>query len=90
MIDYEFSEHAYEMLKERNIKESWMRLTLENPDKEDVKEDGTIHHIKSIKEYGGRYWRVVVNAMVRPQRIITLFFDRRLGGNYEIKGRSEE
>lgn len=80
MIDYEFSEHAYDMLKERDIKESWVRLTLEGADKEEVKEDGTIHHIKSIEEYGGRYLRVVVNATVHPQRIITLFFDRRLGG----------
>lgn len=66
MIDCEFSEHAYEMLKERNIKESWVRLTLENPDKEEVKEDGTIHYIKSIKEYGGRYLPVVISAKVHP------------------------
>jgi hypothetical protein len=79
MVKYQLSEHANYVLKERNIKEEWMQVTIENPDKKEEKKDGTIHFIKSIKEYQGRYLRVVVNAEVTPLRIITLFFDRRLG-----------
>lgn len=79
MTKYEFSEHAYEMLKERNIKEKWVKSTIENPDKKELKSDGTVHYIKEITEYGHRYLRVVVNPDPAPQRIITLFFDRRLG-----------
>jgi hypothetical protein len=40
---------------------------------------GNIHHIKAIPEHGGRFLRVVVNPHVQPGRIVTLFFDRRLG-----------
>jgi hypothetical protein len=154
MVDYEFSEHAYNMLKERDIKESWVKLALEEPDKKEIalqrfklsmiespegisiptnllpgmedapveqmtffpkskfteakgriapevyddilsvlnlpravlaswdlkqiEEDGTVHYIKSIKEYEGRYLRIVANSNARPQKIITLFFDRRI------------
>jgi len=66
------------MLKERNIQEAWVKLTMENPEKKELKDDGTIHYIGAIEEYGGRYLRVVVNPDVTPERIITLFFDRRL------------
>ncbi len=32
MVEYEFSEHAYEMLKERNIKNEWVDKTIGEPD----------------------------------------------------------
>lgn len=78
MSDYEFSEHAYDMLKERNIQESWVRLALQDPDREEARDDGTVHYIKVIQEAGGRHLRVIVNPDAKPQRVITLFFDRRL------------
>lgn len=79
MIEYEFSEHAYDMLRERNIRESWVKLAIEDPEKKEPKDDGTVHYIRAIEQYGGRYLRVVVNPDVRPQRIVTVFFDRRIG-----------
>jgi len=78
MIDYEFSEHAYDMLRERNIQEDWVKLAIEDPERKEPKDDGTIHHIRAIEEYGGRFLRVVVNPHVRSQRIVTVFFDRRI------------
>lgn len=33
MIEYEFSEHAYDMLRERNIREAWVQLSMGNPDR---------------------------------------------------------
>lgn len=77
MIEYEFSEHAYDMLKERNIKEAWVKLTMEAPEKRE-EHGGTVHYVRAIEEYGERYLRIIVNPDVKPQRIITLFFDRRL------------
>jgi len=53
MIEYEFPEHAYDMLKERNIQEAWVKLTMENPEKKELKDDGMIHYIGAIEEYGG-------------------------------------
>ena len=78
MIKYDFSGHAYDMLRERNIKETWVRLTIEYPDKKEFKDDKTVHYIRAIKEYGGRYLRVIMNANVNPHMVITLFFDRRI------------
>ncbi len=78
MLEYEFSEHAYDMLRERNIQQAWVQLAIENPDKKEVKDDGTVHYIRSIEQHGERYLRVVVNPDVRPQRIVTVFFDRRI------------
>jgi len=79
MIDYEFSDHVAEMLKERNIRVAWVELTLEQPGKKKTREDGTVHYIKAIKEHGGRHLRVVVNPRLTPPKIVTLLFDRKLG-----------
>ena len=46
--------------------------------------------IRAIEQYGGRSLRVVVNPNIRPQRIVTVFFDRRIGGRNETKGGSQE
>jgi hypothetical protein len=78
MVEYEFSEHAYVMLRERNIQQAWVKLAIENPERKELKDDGTVHYIRSIEQYGWRYLRVVVNPDVRPQRIVTVFFDRRI------------
>lgn len=79
MLDFEFSAHTIEMLKERNIAEEWVRRTLNTPDKKRRGEDGNMHFVKAIHERDGRVLRVVVNADVQPNRVITVFFDRRLG-----------
>jgi len=78
MRDIELTEHAREMLQERNIPEEWMWRAIDNPDIVEEKDDGTLHYIKSIPEHGGRFLRVVVNPYPYPRRIVTLFFDRRL------------
>ncbi len=78
MTEYQFSEHAYDMLRERQIREEWVNLATEDPDKEEVKEDGTVHYIRAIQDHGGRYLRVVINPHVQPRRIVTVFFDRRI------------
>ncbi|MDQ7065369.1 MAG: DUF4258 domain-containing protein [candidate division KSB1 bacterium] len=53
MYDYEFSEHASDMMKECNIQEKWVKTAIGNPDEVETKEDGTVHYIKSIEQYGG-------------------------------------
>lgn len=66
------------MLRERNIPEEWLRRAIGAPDATEVGPDNNIHYIKSIPEYGGRSLRVVVNPYVEPERVVTVFFDRRL------------
>jgi hypothetical protein len=41
-------------------------------------DDGNIHYIKAIKERNNRILHIVVNPNFQPNRIVTLFFDRRL------------
>lgn len=79
MIDYELSEHAAHVLRERGIGEAWVRLTIEDPERTEERPDGTMHYLRRIEEYGNRFLRVIVNRQVIPIRIVTVFFDRRLG-----------
>lgn len=78
MPDYCFSVHALSMAQERGICQEWIRTTIENPDYTELREDGTMHYISSIPERKGKFLRVIVNPSVHPQRIITVFFDRRI------------
>jgi hypothetical protein len=79
MPEFELSAHAKDMLIERKILEEWVWRTLGSYDKKRMGEDGNMHYTKVIKECGGRVLHVVVNSDLRPNRVVTLFFDRRLG-----------
>jgi hypothetical protein len=76
--DFELSLHALNMLVEREIMEEWIWQALSSPDRTSSEDDGTLHYIKAIVERDNRVLRVIVNTGVDPQRIITIFFDRRL------------
>ena len=67
------------MLEECKIDSDWVRLTLEDPERKERKEDLTVDYLKPIEEFGGRYLRVVTDPGSRPLKIITVFFDRRFG-----------
>lgn len=73
------SDHTRDMLKERNILEEWVWRTINSPyrKKRRVDYDDNMHYLKSIKEREGRVLHVVVNPNVQPNRIVTVFFDRR-------------
>ena len=80
MADFEFSAHAREMLKERNIPEKWVRRTIDAPDRSGMSfHDNNMHFTKAIRERGGQVLHIVVNPNVHPNRIVTVFFDRRFG-----------
>ncbi len=78
MSDIEFSIHARDMLQERAIPEEWVMRTVNDPDDREIMADNTTHYIKAIPEFGGRSLRVVMNLEVFPNRVITVFFDRRI------------
>ena len=78
MIEYVFSKHATEMLKERKIMEDWVWRALNESENTITGEDGNLHFAKAIAEKENRVLHVVVNPAVSPQRIVTVFFDRRL------------
>jgi hypothetical protein len=77
MADFEFSQHAKEMLQERNIAEEWVWRVIATG-KRQAGADGNVHYTKRLRERDGRVLHVVINPNVKPSRIVTLFFDRRL------------
>ena len=79
MDDLEWSQHARDVAAERGILEEWALRTVRGPDRSETGDDGLLHCVKAIPEHGWRFLRVVVNRDVSPNRIVTLFFDRRLG-----------
>lgn len=84
----EWSKHFEEMLKERRILRAWVEDAVQRPDKIESCEDGTVHYVKQIQENDGRWLRVIVDRTRKPERGITVFFDRRLRRNsYENKSR---
>lgn len=66
------------MLIERKIAEDWVWRTLNSPDSKKRGLDGNMHYTKAIREKDGRVLHVVVNPDVWPNRVVTLFFDRRM------------
>ncbi len=76
-MDYKFSKHASEMLKERNVSESWVWETVNNPDWDTLGPDENMHYFKVIPESGERVLHAIVNHKVSPKRIVTVFFDRK-------------
>jgi hypothetical protein len=77
MPEYFFTAHAKDMLQEREIKEEWVLQTIHNPNKRQVGNDGNAHYFRLLPEREDRILHVVVNEAVEPNRIITLFLDRR-------------
>jgi hypothetical protein len=73
-----FSAHAKIMMQERTIDEDWIIRAINDPDRIEQKQDTEIHYLKGIPEHGGKFLRVIVNPIVRPPRVITVFFDRRV------------
>ena len=78
MPKFDFTAHARDMLNERNVPEDWVWRAMNNPDKKRMGDDGNIHYVKVIKERNNRILHIVVNPNFQPNRIVTLFFDRRL------------
>jgi len=78
-MEFEFSSHAQEMLKERHISEDWVWNTLSAPDTQKMGADNNSHYFKSIEKNEGRVLHVVVNSRVSPKRVVTVFFDRKAG-----------
>jgi hypothetical protein len=74
----ELSKHAKEMLVERNISEEWVWRTIQSFDNKSVGVDANLHFTKAIVEKENRILHVVVNPQLNPNRVVTLFFDRRL------------
>ena len=81
-MDYQLTEHARESLRKRSsIRVEWVERVLLQPDR--VEPDRTDpeleHRMSRIQESEGRVLRVIVKKASNPIRVITCYFDRKMG-----------
>jgi hypothetical protein len=75
---FTISRHARERMRQRGIRVSQVAEAMARPDRTVAdREDPGIRH--AIRRFGRRVLGVVYNFTVRPPRVVTAFFDRRLG-----------
>lgn len=79
MADFELTSHARDMMRERRIPDEWVRRVVDSPDGAEKGMTDNIHYFKAIQECQGRFLHIVVNPLVLPKRVGTVFFDRRFG-----------
>jgi hypothetical protein len=48
MAEYELSNHASTMLKERGIYEEWLQVTLDSPARQEINQDGIAYFFRTI------------------------------------------
>ena len=79
-MDYELSKHAEHVLDKRGIPLDWVEQVLEQPasTQQDRRNLQLEHRLGTIAEYGNRVMRVIVNTKVCPQKIIAVYFDRKM------------
>jgi hypothetical protein len=79
---YDLSEHAIEVLTEREIATTWVVRVLAGPERteRDRSDPDLMHALGRIAERDNRVLRVVYNPSVQPPRIVTVYFDRRQRG----------
>jgi hypothetical protein len=79
-VDYKLSQHARDVLEEREIPVAWLERVLNSPQRVEADADDAKleHRLGRIREHGNRVLRVVVNKSARPPRIVTLYFDRTM------------
>lgn len=75
---YELSIHAAKAAAERELPLEWIERALFSPERtEPDRNDAEVEHrLRRIEEFGGRVLRVVVNFVVVPPRVVTVYFDR--------------
>jgi len=60
------------------IRKDRVKSTVFAPDMTGEKRDDEKHYLKQIPQNAEKFLRVIVNPSLRPPRVITVFFDRRV------------
>jgi len=82
-MKYELTQHARDVIEERQISIDWLERALLNPTLIETSEtDPELEsRFAKVPEFGDRVLRVVVNRLVVPQRVVSVYFDRKMRGN---------
>jgi hypothetical protein len=81
-MKFELTKHAKKALVEREIPVAWVERTLASPELRlpDPDDAAVERRYRKIPEFGGRVLRVAVNTTVEPNRVVSVFFDRKMKG----------
>ena len=81
-MNYELTQHARDVLEEREISIEWLEKALASPELIEQATDSPELENRFVKiaEFGNRVLRVVVNTRVVPDRVVSVYFDRRMKG----------
>jgi hypothetical protein len=81
-VNYELTEHAKVRIIERKISLNWIETTLSAPQRiEFDQKDPTLRHAFAvIPECDNRVLRVIYNGTTTPNKIVSVYFDRKLRG----------
>ena len=81
-MNYALTEHARDAMQKRGIRTEWLERTVAAPQSRapDEVDDELEHRLAAIPEFGNRVLRVIVNTRTLPERVITVYFDRRMRG----------
>ena len=73
-MSYELTQHARDVLDEREILIEWVERVLNRPTLREPAES----RFARIPEFGNRVLRVVINTTIVPERVVSVYFDRRM------------
>jgi uncharacterized DUF497 family protein len=81
-MKFELTQHAQKALAEREIPIEWLERAFDQPElRLPDPDDATVERrYRKIPEFGGRILRVAVNTTVEPNRVVSVFFDRKMKG----------
>jgi len=75
-MEYRLSQHALDVMAAREIKEKWIRDTIQYPSLKRVKSSNEVNLFSTIDENGNRCLKVVVNPI--SMIVVTVYFDRNM------------
>jgi hypothetical protein len=81
-VTYELTQHARDIMDERHISADWLERALARPSliEPSTTDPELESRLAKIPEYGDRVLRVVVNTQVVPERVVSVYFDRKMKG----------
>ena len=75
-MEWSFSLHAREVMKNRQINREWVLATIENPSIVKMIKEDEAHYYREIEVAENRCLKVVVNP--KTQTVVTTYFDRKM------------
>lgn len=81
-MHYELTQHTRDVIEERQISIDWLERVLASPAliEASITDPELESRFAKIPEFGDRVLRVVVNTQVVPERVVSVYFDRRMKG----------